>query len=49
MERIYEVFIPFVEENVSKDSIEKMLLNQNFGQIMDINLNDKKIKSKLER
>ena len=45
MERTYEVFIPFVEENVSKDSIEKMLLNQNFGQIVDITLNDKKIKS----
>jgi len=43
MDRTYDIFIPFVEEGVSKINIEQMLLNQNFGQIIDIKLNEKKI------
>lgn len=44
MDKTYEIFIPFVEENVSKKCIEKILLDQNFGLIVDIKLNEKKLK-----
>tara|TARA_B100001175_G_C19018580_1_gene406916 strand:- start:42 stop:512 length:471 start_codon:yes stop_codon:yes gene_type:complete len=44
MDRQYEIFIPFVEMETTKKFIEKILLEQNFGQIISINLNDKKIK-----
>ncbi len=43
MDRTIDIFIPFIDSNISKKCVEKILLDQNFGQIMDIKMNDKKI------
>lgn len=44
MERMHDIFIPFIDWDVSKKTIEKILLSQNFGQIMEIKTYDKKLK-----
>lgn len=44
MERMYDIFIPFIDWNISKKSIEKVLLDQNFGQVMELKTYEKKIK-----
>jgi hypothetical protein len=44
MERIHDIFIPFIDWDVNKKTIEKVLLSQNFGQIMEIKTHEKKIK-----
>jgi len=44
MDRTREIFIPFIEKNQTEKCIEKILLDQNFGQIMDIEMCEKKIK-----
>ncbi len=43
MNRIYEIFIPFIDMETSSMGIERILLKQNFGQIIDIKIHEKKI------
>ena len=44
MSRTVNIFIPFIEMNISEAFIKKVLLHQQFGQIVDVSMHEKKIK-----
>ena len=44
----FKIFIPYIPKNVHAKFIEKVLNDQNFGQVMDIQLHDKQIRVKNE-
>lgn len=48
MNKLMKVFIPFVHKNVHEKFIEKIFLQENIGQVMDIQLHAKKIRVKNE-
>jgi len=44
MNQNINVFIPFIEMNITKNFIEKILIQQQFGQIINISIHEKKMK-----